>query len=66
LFRLRRHHRPSRRQCRLRLEGQGHIRDGKFMKIILLAVYGVAALFALLCGLVYPAAKVWSGRCPHF
>ena len=30
------------------------------MKVILLAVYGVAALFALLCGLVYPAAQVWS------
>ena len=30
------------------------------MKIILLAVYGVAALFALLCGLVYPAAQGWS------
>ncbi len=30
------------------------------MKIILVAVYGVAALFALVCGLVYPEAKVWS------
>ena len=30
------------------------------MKIILPAVYGMAALFALLCGFVYPEAKVWS------
>ena len=30
------------------------------MKIIPLTVYGTAALLALLCGLVYPAAKVWS------
>ena len=30
------------------------------MKIILLAVYVMAALFVLLCGLVYPEAKVWS------
>jgi hypothetical protein len=30
------------------------------MKTILLAVYGVAAVFALVCGWVYPAAQVWS------
>jgi hypothetical protein len=30
------------------------------MKIILFAVYGVAALFVLLCGRVYPQVKEWS------
>jgi len=30
------------------------------MKIILVSVYGVAALFALFCGWVYPIAKMWS------
>jgi hypothetical protein len=30
------------------------------MKIILVAVYGLAALFALACGWVYPSARSWS------
>jgi FtsH-binding integral membrane protein len=30
------------------------------MKIILIAIYGMAAAFALLCGWFYPAAMRWS------
>ena len=30
------------------------------MKIILVAVYGVIAALLLLCGWIYPVAKVWS------